>query len=138
MNYRYLFRGKKAVVGENEFVIGCLLYTGDGRPTIITAPEFPIRKDTEFEGTADSWLVYPDTVGQCTGITDKNGTLIFEGDIFKNTVTGTVFFVKWDYGHFVRVNKERYFLALSTQSVGECEVIGNIHDTPELLDGSGA
>lgn len=84
-------------------------------------------------------------VMQCTGLKDKNGKLIFEGDIFKEVYendegTYSVFhtFVKWD-------SKECcFFLAEKGQdeieiygfydSVTELEIIGNIYENPELLN----
>ena len=73
--------------------------------------------------------VSPETVSQFTGLTDKNGKKIFEGDIVKWDAVewGTEYCepVVWDYSFFgVRQNDWKEF----------CEVIGNIHDNPELLE----
>jgi len=79
--------------------------------------------------------VIPETVGQFTGLTDKNGAKIFEGDIlhFDGIVNCLVSFVD---GQFVVYNI-RPFTALKIKMLdyGECEIIGNIHDNPELLEG---
>ena len=76
--------------------------------------------------------VVPETVGDYTGLTDKNGKKIFEGDIVKNSrdvgllyykEKNSAFTVKgWEYGYWLWHDKE------------DIEVIGNIHDNPELLE----
>lgn len=110
--------------------------------------------------TATLVEVIPETVGQFTGLTDKNGKKIFEGDIvktqpfsdkpysskakykkhigvveyrirhFKNHFYGQDYEARWtvtiiDYGKFTCYNWNEFF---------KCEIIGNIHDNPELLE----
>ena len=86
------------------------------------------------------------TVGQYTGLTDKNGSKIFEGDISKGkTVNGKqinyVFWFDETERAFVYGSsyKGGYRLSLSAYqlSSNEFEVIGNIHDNPELLEQEG-
>lgn len=78
--------------------------------------------------------VNPETVGQFTGLKDKNGKKIFEGDIVEishdayHGVRGEVFFEK---GSFMLKNVSDV-LSLYGFLLW-CEVIGNIHDNPELL-----
>lgn len=80
--------------------------------------------------TTDLVTVFLSTVGQYTGLTDKNGKKIFEGDIIKYSepeiLTG-VYKVVYAFGFFSP------FDCISTR---HCEVIGNIHDNPELLEGA--
>ena len=73
-------------------------------------------------------------VEQCTGLKDKNGKLIYEGDVLSD-YDGFKILVRWDdlelkYG-FVPVLKN------NTEDLdiypNECEVIGNIHQNPELM-----
>jgi uncharacterized phage protein (TIGR01671 family) len=84
------------------------------------------------------------TVGQFTGLTDKNGKKIFEGDIlstkngtFSNTGMGHVLFYKGMWTSFYgqdAIGRDCYD-ELHTVC-NEREVIGNIHDNPELLGGN--
>ena len=88
-----------------------------------------------------SYHVDPDTVGQFTGLYDKNGEEIYEGDILAlqetdNKVTHCPVSMNckgyWsiDFG----INYGAYLGLVDKKRV---EVIGNIHDNPELLEGGG-
>ncbi|MCH5207576.1 MAG: hypothetical protein J1F04_01720 [Oscillospiraceae bacterium] len=81
----------------------------------------------------DWYAVDPDTLGECTGLRDKNGTPIFEGDICSiDDKSGIVkydesearFFVEFDL--YIRVFSDDI-------DISEVEVIGNIYDNPRLL-----
>ena len=122
-----LFRGKS--VNDNRWVFGNLSDYGDCK-TITTVKDFSI---------IDSCEVIPETVGQYTGLTDKNGlTKIFEGDIVKvydaycnETVVGVVEFCD---GSFRIYDKD--FTSYDRWMYCKVEVIGNIHDNPELMGGN--
>lgn len=114
-----LFRGKdfSGVINHN-WCFGCLDITENDRAIIIYSDRF---------GNKCRVLVNPKTVGQYTGLTDKNGTKIFEGDIVR--WCGIKGIIVWE-GHkfYVKSNLIWDF------SDDDCiEVIGNIHDNPELL-----
>ena len=89
--------------------------------------------------------VIPETVGQYTGLTDKNGKQIFEGDIVvcKQEINGNfidyhieVGFVEIKHGAFGLHRKQGYYRPFKDWLEDyEYEVIGNIHDNPELLKG---
>ena len=100
---------------------------------------FPQNKDGDFaiiyqqEPEIRKFTVYADTVGQYTGLTDKNGVKIFEGDIVDyissdvigNPKTGTIIVEDMtDYDTMIYLNHS-----------DELQIIGNIHDNPELLGG---
>lgn len=84
--------------------------------------------------------VAPETVGRFTGLTDKNGKKIFEGDICRNTKTGEIVSVKWHgtmAGFVWSKRKEKSHLfdfGELFRAYDKYEVIGNIHDNPELLE----
>lgn len=80
-----------------------------------------------------SWRVKSETVGEYTGLEDKNGKKIFEGDILrvKSRKTETLCVVVFREGWFIGI----------TEDNGECEfrymadveIIGNIYDNPDLI-----
>ena len=122
-----LFRGK--TIG-NEWVYGNLSIIGD---------VCFINEDMSFNKN-----VIPETVGQYTGLTDKNGKKIFEGDIvrIKTSCNGEeateITRVGYDYkfcGFFPMRWEESCDGCDCYFAIEEIEVIGNIHDNRELLKG---
>ena len=123
-----IFRGKSGT----EWVYGDLWRLHEGRVAIR-------RNDKVLP-----YEVIPETVGQYTGLMDKNGGMIFEGDIVKSKKYGKIighsnvndfdiFTVAYEPAMFRIKNAHRAF-NLVGRSV-DYEVIGNIHDNPELLKG---
>jgi len=77
-------------------------------------------------------LLDKETVGQYTGLNDKNGNKIFEGDILK-LGTGKIRYVFYGITTFRHTNYEAYAKEFDHKDIGY-EIIGNIHDNPELLE----
>ena len=75
----------------------------------------------------------PETVGQYTGIDDREGEKIFEGDIFKIGAEEGVFTVKFDYGCFLAYEDDVQVGILAELSTMFIKKIGNIYDNKELL-----
>lgn len=83
--------------------------------------------------------VDPETIGQFTGLTDKNGKKIFEGDIMKGPCG--IRQIVFEDGSFCLRKQNAICMAemrtFAFEISTEREVIGNIHDNPELIGGAG-
>jgi uncharacterized phage protein (TIGR01671 family) len=124
-----LFRGKSLI--DNEWVIGAGVYKSEGYTWIITDD----ATKTENRGTGSDAII-PETVGQFTGLTDKNGKKIFEGDIiYRDWFGGLTYQVVYDdlYASFFGETTKGDFTTFNGDG-GSFVIIGNIHDNPELLE----
>ena len=167
MEREILFRGKTE---QGEWVEGYLFkgkyYFNDEEITAIVSLDTTLYPCCEISGYE---IVIPETVGQFTGLTDKNGKKIFEGDIIKQQTfhklplkydsekakkdhirylikkCGAIFddeeHYHKDYFWEVRFEDARFYpFADDNFEWGNFmwdipfEVIGNIHDNPELLE----
>lgn len=77
------------------------------------------------------YCIIPETVGEYTGLTDKNGKKIFEGDILKGAQQNLLI-IKWHRGQFIAENAIDWLFKFEGKAGG---IIGNIHDNPELVKG---
>lgn len=127
-----LFRGKR--IDNGEWADGSLIYDAENNEAFIVE---------SFEDRA-AYLrqVNPETVGQYTGLTDKNGKRIFEGDIVHFGYTGAnkgvegKAVVVFENGKFcVEWGWHKEFVCLDGFANTTIEIIGNIHDNPELIGG---
>ena len=123
-----IFRGKRTDNGE--WVKGYLYITHIGAHEIGSY-------DAEINIERLTFDVIPETVGQYTGLTDKNGVRIFEGDIVSlvkhDSLIYKVVYVPCRY-ELVNSKGVNCFV-LDIYKSENIEVIGNIHDNPELLGG---
>jgi uncharacterized phage protein (TIGR01671 family) len=124
------FRGKK--IETNEWIEGYYIVAA-GMPFIYVF------------GVLDPLMVEPTTVGQYTGLKDKKGKKIYEGDIIK--ISGDykpgIYTVIWDsyrVAWWLKNVKQRErehdddYYQLLDNTWQDREIIGNIHDNPELLE----
>lgn len=148
------FRGKvKGATTASDWVYGSLLIYGDGEHNIFVPRKYNYK--------LDSWNVEPSTVGQFSGLKDKNGKEIYEGDIIHidchpwldwkelDSVNAEIVFddyawvAQWknpDAGQPYLCSPDDYdeqseYIAEMLGSLPKTiEVIGNIFDNPELLN----
>lgn len=121
----HLFRGKR--IDNGKWAFGDLLVDGYGYKIAI-----------RDRSTLEVLLVSPETVGEYTGLTDKNVKKIFEGDIVSSNKRKTwIGRGKVWFGNGAFWCGEREWAKLLRMVCLEDEqavVIGNVHDNPELLE----
>ena len=143
-----LYRGKKlktSVFDATDWVYGSLIDSGNHEQVAIYpwfngASTMSVRQlvYARMEG------VEPETVGQFIGLTDKNGKMIFEGDIIETK--GCRWVIGFENTAFAAMDGPSMQFAMFEQYIWDhkkrewaapdyWEVVGNIHDNPELLEG---
>lgn len=129
------FRGKRT--DDGEWVYGDLFQPLGHYPIIINT-----EPDNKGKVAYIRTGVQKETVGQFTGLTDKNGKAIYEGDIVQSKLKRLR---KYDeilqicFANSEYCGKDKYGSSTSLSLLEEyhtLEVIGNIHDNPELINGN--
>ena len=133
MNREILFRGKLEYNGK--WIYGDLLQYENGDVAIFGEKLSSFGYECTEMSKRDR--VIPDTIGQYTGLKDKNGNKIFEGDILRLGDEFHYFIFNIKYGSFVAASiKGGIGIRLFQRTITNCgyAIIGNIHDNPELLE----
>lgn len=122
-----LFRGKRKDNGE--WVNGFYVCVPDTH--YIMTGKFDSLTNGIINGEA--YKVDPSTIGQFTGLTDRNGVKIFEGDIVRYGQRGVV---EYNSGsaQFTLNFTDSTYEGFDNIPFCDCEVLGNICDNPELLE----
>ena len=131
-----LFRGKRKDNGK--WIEGYYRY--DDAPPFMNEPRTEIVRGGEhrYGYSMIPYEVIPETVGQYTGVTDKNGTKIFEGDIVLLHINDQYYRSLICYSgqscrFTVKTKLCGYWRHYPLNDRQQLNVIGNIHDNPELL-----
>ena len=124
MNREIKFRGKSK--RTRELVYGYYWTNENGN--------YFIRQTVDLDGCFSIADIEIDieTLGQYTGLHDKNGKEIYEGDILKGTFYGFPM-PEYDYVFQIYWNEKVKGFMANYFEPSECKVIGNIYDNPELL-----
>ena len=135
MNREILFRGKHIhAMDSNEHLNGTWVHG------YLSDKDYIYDKSLEGE-----FLIDENTICQYTGLTDKNGKKIFEGDVMKDSagVCGEVKFGLYTAGFSIQDTNQGFYIEFPEESLYRKElgywenkviVIGNIYDNPELLE----
>lgn len=128
-----LFTGKR--VDNGEWVEGFYVFVPEHYKPEMSRKSYIVSINNGF-----FFEVIPETVGQYIGLTDKNGRKIFEGNIVKHKELPRIYMIdynedlmKYAFLYYHKELKNIYCGGFVSKTDGKSiEVIGNIHDNPEL------
>lgn len=137
LSERYLCRGKR--VDNNEWIEGYYVHYDDIIDNHNDDCDYIIEKHNG--GNFVFHEVVPETVGEFMGLTDRNGKKVFKGDIVDYKGMPKTYMIDFheDFLHcslfyYDKELKNIYYSGIVHKNDGKSiEVIGNIHDNPELL-----
>lgn len=123
MDREILFRGKR--VNGGEWVYGMTISNGTIKRK---------ANNVFFEVAENKWVgVHPETLGQYTELTDKNGVKIFEGDIISLGDPNIKYLTMWRNAGFAAKQIGASSYVGLTYWASDIKVLGNIIDNPELM-----
>ncbi len=119
-NYKGWIKGSLVVDGNDHYIVGEIV-------------------DASDDGLIHEWWakVEPKSVGQYTGLKDKNSREIYEGDVLNHITHDFHLEVSWQAlwpGFYYQYIGTEQFHKLTVGAVGHFEIIGNIYENPELLE----
>ncbi|EAA0234925.1 hypothetical protein AFU71_07785 [Listeria monocytogenes] len=125
------FRGKAIHPNSLEQIVGSWAYGGIFENKIISRN---LDMDSHYHGFISEIEIDIKTIGQYTGLKDRNGKKIFEGDIGWDEHNECYGVVKFEEGKFLYVWEN---IAEDLWEVaGDIEICGNIHENLDLLEGT--
>lgn len=131
------FRGKR--VDNGGWVYGFLVRRPSAVQIGSTSPWAIIVPPSDPDDSGGEYWVVAESIGQYTGLKDKNGTEIYEGDILHKDCFWSRF-IEFEKGSFVSapLNKVQYnnrkFYPIGCSDYQDWEVIENIYENPEMLE----
>lgn len=126
------FRAWDKKVGQMINHIASIVWDFNGRPILLKSIYDLEIKDGQNSGTYER-LINQIVLMQFTGLKDKNGNEIYEGDIFMDEEDGSTNYVIWDEILGGWDTNEWYDPKDLVDHASSLEIIGNIYENPELI-----